>query len=158
MNGPSMIDSEMSGFRDGEAWGPLAEAWASGAEIEVVYAEGADADAGHPLDWMPRHALAPTVTWNSGTRSGPFSLADFLAMHADPGERDFDLRVEGRDHLPFLALHPSGQMQAIRYDPYAERFKRRILYATLRLESAVALAMGTAGGPEEDPRDDRDEK
>lgn len=133
----------VSGYRAGSAYGELADALAGcrPGEASITYAEGDPADPGHALEWMPRWAKAPSVTWEASGLTGEFDLSDFMAIVAGLEEgHPFAVTVHSDNGLPFVAYHPSGQLQAVRYDAFEEKFKRRILYATASEPCAFQLA------------------
>lgn len=146
MNAQGSISETVSGFRAGSAAGPIGDALAGcmPGEATLTYIEGARADPGHALDWMPGWSMPPRVVWTASGSSGEFDLTDFFAI-ASGAEADhpFEIAVESTHGLPFVAVHPSGQLQAVRYDAEEGKFKRRILYATA--SEAVAIQLTTQG-------------
>jgi hypothetical protein len=66
--------------------------------------------------------------------------------------------VEGGDgfDLPFVALHPSGAFQAVRFDRSRGMFVRRVLYPVASAEAVAVLAAhadaGTGGWEGPAPR------
>lgn len=146
MNAINDSEQALSGFRNGSAYGELAEALAGCLPGEAVlrYEEGEVADLGHALEWMPRWTLPPKVRWEASGSTGDFDLSDFMTI-ATGGEPEsaFTIEVAAHTGLPFVALHPSGQLQAVRYDEYEGSFKRRILYATA--SEPCAMQMATQG-------------
>ncbi len=90
----------------------------------------------HARDGCVPWAAAPDVTWIVGDRRGALSPMGFIAAwNAALEEVDgipIGMRVERSEAigLPWIWPHPSGCLQAVRFDATRSTFVRRLLYKT----------------------------
>ena len=125
---------------------------APGATVAVRWVAGPRVHDAHLAGALCDCAAPPRVTWTLGERSGPLSAMSFVGLwNAEVAEvAGHPVRCDLEDvatlETPFVAWHPSGTWQLVRFDRGAGVFVRRVLYPATRPEVSDVVSTHVVAG------------